>query len=797
MNLNQKLITKNLFRSRSHSLLNIIGLSIGFACSFAVIIWIKNELSYDKFLPEAGRIYRLTFETTRSGNTLHFARCWEKWVSQMPAAFPQIEELVRLEPYRHTALKAGENKFYSERVFATDSNFFSVFGVGMVIGDKESALSKPNSAVISLSMAQKCFGKTEPVGQILLMSGEYDTKMNPFTITGVMNDSPINSHIHFDVVTSFANPNEAPSWAYVYLLLKKGSSPDDILKSLPDFIKEAEKTYVQTEFKPHLQKITDIHLYSNKDREFEQNGNITGLYLFGAIALVLLLVSWVNYYNLSKTQLLYLKKQIHIQRILGSAKWQIISRSASESAISNILALILAFIMLDSFNQIGGSLTGLPHFPDIINSLAGVWPYVIVVFLILVIAGSIPVGIFLTGGRKSLIASDELPDRNAHGFFSYGILITFQICLSVILLVAALTIYQQKKLLLSSGLGKMSSDILAIKKLNWEVRYKYKSFREKALQDPLIKNITASIEEPSGETVDAMQVESTAIDDIHEDNPLYVLSVEDNFLDFFGLSLIAGRNFSPYNPDRKGEDYILNETAVKKLGWTNDEAIGRPFKIKFDTPDIFYGGTVVGVVKDFHFNTLKQEIKPYVLFQKPIFYLCFLIQVDSARKTEALASLRKIWDQELPDYPFQFEYISDLYNSAYKKELAQNKLTSFFSILATVIICLGLFSVTSVLVSRRTKEIGIRKINGAKLSEILLMLNSGFLKCFIIAFIIACPVAWYTMHKWLQNFVYHTELKWWMFAVSGLLVLTVTLLTVSLQSLKAAMKNPVEALRYE
>ena len=604
MNIDQKLITRNLFRRRSHSILNIIGLSIGFACAFAVIIWIKNELSYDKFLPYAGKIYRLTFETTRSGNTLHFARCWEKWVSQMPATFPQIEELVRLEPYRHTAIKAGENKFYSERVFATDSNFFNVFGIGMVFGSNESVLNKPNSAVISLSMAQKCFGKKDPVGQTLLMSGEYDTRMNPFTITGVMKDSPINSHIHFDVVTSFADPNEAPSWAYVYLLLKNGSSPDDILKSLPAFIKEAEKTNAQTEFKPHLQKITDIHLYSNKDREFEQNGNITGIYLFGAIAVVLLLVSWVNYYNLSKTQLLNLKKQIQIQRILGSKKWQIISRSASESALSNILALILAFILLDLFNQLAGSLTGLPQFHDLINSLAAIWPFVIVVFLVSVIAGSFPVGIYLTRSRKSLIVSDELSDRNARGFLSYGILISFQLCLSVILLVAALTIFQQKKLLLSSSLGKMSSDVLAIKKLNWEVRYKYKAFRDKALQDPLIKNITASIEEPSGETVDAMQVKSPAIDDNHKDNPLYVLSVEDNFLDFFGLPLIAGRNFSPYNPDRKGEDYILNETAVKKLGWTNDEAIGRPFKIEFDTPDIFYGGTVVGVVKDFHFNTL-------------------------------------------------------------------------------------------------------------------------------------------------------------------------------------------------
>jgi putative ABC transport system permease protein len=364
-------------------------------------------------------------------------------------------------------------------------------------------------------------------------------------------------------------------------------------------------------------------------------------------------------------------------------------------------------------------------------------------------------------------------------------------------MVATIIIYQQKKYILSKSPGKQQSDILVFKRQNWEIRSKYNPLHTKALQNPLIKNFTAAMEEPSGETMDALNVESSAINENLKDKPLYVLSVEDNFLTFFELKLIAGRDFSPYNPNRKGEDYILNETAVRELNWTPAEAIGRPFKIKFDTPDIFYGGTVVGVVRDFNYTNLKQDIKPYVLFQKPIFYLCYLVQVDSARKQEAIQSFKKIWEQELPDYPFQYEFLSDLYNSSYKKEFAQAKLTAFFSLLAILIICFGLYSVTSVLVAQRTKEIGIRRVNGGKVSDIMFMLNSDFIKWFTIAFIIACPIAFYAMQKWLQSFVYRTEIQWWVFIAAGATVAVVSMATLSLQTWRAATRNPVEALRYE
>ena len=240
MGVNFKLISRNFVGSKFYQFLNISGLAICYACVFTIIAWLRYEFSYDKYLPKAESTYRLTFETRTKGNTLHFARCWERWISQIPGIFPQVEELVRLEPFRHTALKIGENKFYSERVFATDSNFFKVFGIRLHSGDVETVLKEPYSAVISSSLARKCFSDINPAGQILLLSGEYDEKMIPFTIKGIIEDTPDNSHIHFDILTSFAKPGEPPSWAYVYLLLRKNSSPEDILKGFPSFIKDVK-----------------------------------------------------------------------------------------------------------------------------------------------------------------------------------------------------------------------------------------------------------------------------------------------------------------------------------------------------------------------------------------------------------------------------------------------------------------------------------------------------------------------------------------------------------------------------
>jgi putative ABC transport system permease protein len=797
MIINLKLISRTLFKDKSYPALNIIGLSIGFACAFVVFVWVKNEFSYDKQLANADRIYRLTFETNTSGNRLHFARCWKKWIAQLPGVFPQVEELVWLEPSLHTAIKAGDNKFYSDKVFATDSNFLKVFGIQILAGDPDNMLKEPFSAVISSSIARKCYDGINPVGQIIFLSGEYDEKLVPYIIKGVIQDSPAESHIHFDILTSVARKLDIPGWAYVYLLLRPDTKPNDLLAAFSPFVVGLKKENEPTDFTPHLQKITEIHLFSDKDREVEPNGNVANVYLFILIALILMLISWVNYYNLNKARLLILQKQIKIQLILGSDKKSLVFQSLAESGLYVLLAFILAVTLLDFVSNPSISFFGLKLMPNGSADLLSICPIILVLLIISVLSGSLPLIQNILRRNTSLTTLKEAPVKVGLKHSSYGMLMIVQFCLSIGLMITSITIYQQKELMISASMGKMSSNILVFKKQNWEIRGKYKVIREQALRNPLIKSFTACIEEPAGETVDAWNVESPAIEETITDKQLYVLAVEDNFLDFFGIRLLSGRNFAPFNPDRKGEDYILNETAVKKLGWTPEQAIGKPFKLKFPVPGMFNGGTVVGVVRDFNFNTLKQEIKPYVFFQKPDFYQCFMVEVNPKQKKEAIIYLKSVWEKELPEYPFQVEFINDLYNTAYLKEFNQAKLSTIFSILAIVIICLGLYSVTSVLTASRTKEIGIRKVNGARISNIILMLSSEFMIWFAVAFVIACPLTFLVMNKWLENFVYKTEIKWWFYIAAGFLVMSVSLLTVCLQSHHAAKRNPLESLRDE
>jgi putative ABC transport system permease protein len=797
MKVNLRLVFRNILGGIYYQLLSITGLVIAFSCIFAIIVWLLYEFSFDGFHPESQRTYRLTFETTRSGNSLHFARCWEPWISRIPEAFPQVEELVRLEPYRHTAIKIAENKFYSDRVFAVDSNFFKVFGVKLFSGDPDRILGEPYSAIISESIAARCFGNKDPLGQTLMLSGEYDTKMTLFTIKGIMSDTPPNSHIHFDIVTSFTRPEEPPSWAYVYLMLKSRTRPEDILTGMSSFIEQVAKEDPDTKFIPHLQRITDIHLFSDKDREVEQNGNIVSVILLGTIAVTLLLISLINYYNTNRSRIPGLARQIHVQKIAGAGVFDILGNTVIESVISVFIAVLLAFFLSRIFMHLS-VFSSVNNLISYVNSgLSYLLLIILLIATITIISGSLPVIRYMVNPSRFILQMKATQGRAGKKYGVYGILLAAQFFFAIILLVAAITIYRQKEFMLDKGIGKNERGVIVFRKQNWEIRFKYNAFREEALQDPLIKDFTAAMEEPTGETVDALLVESSDLAPDHQDIPIYVLSVEDNFLQFFNLPLIAGRDFAPYNPERKGEDYILNESAVKKLGWEPEEAIGKSFKIKFDTPDIFYGGTVVGVVRDFNYTSVKQEIKPYVLFQKPIFYLCYMVKVDPERRDEAIGNLKKIWDRILPDYPFQYEFLGDLYTSAYHKEINQSELTSLFSILAILIICIGLITVTSVLLIRRRKEVGIRKVNGAKVSDVVSMFLSFYLRWFALAFIAACPVALIVVNKWLQNFIYRIDVKWWVFLSAGLTVLSVTLLTVIFQTVKASGTNPAETLRYE
>ncbi len=796
---------RNIFKNKLTFLINIFGLSISLACSALIILFIRYELSYDKFNAGSDRIYRFTYSIKRNnGYQAHFARCNVPWIKYLPEDFPEIEKMVTLVPYKNITLKINDEKFSLSSAFYADSTLFNVFTVKLLRGEANKVLSEPHTAVISNSLAAKYFKNTDPVGKTIINTGQFEDDKwvsKSFTITGVYKDIPANSHFHSDLFLSKTSANSNDNeWKYVYLLFRINTKPADLIKKFPEFLKKHASEEKNTdEIIPDLQSITDIHLKSDKDREIEQNGNMAIIYIVGLIGLVILVISWVNYLNLSIAKVFSHGKSISLYNIYGNTR-SLFTQYFIESLLINTVSLIIAILLIATFFPSISSITG-----NVLNSHIFQFAPGIIIWLLLIFAGSlligcIPVAVFVMKLKTSASVLNPAINgaQNKPSSFFRKSLIIFQFTLTIILIISAFVINLQSKYILDHQAGAKQDSVLVIKLFNQDILSKYTLLKSEILKSPYVKDATATFEEPFGLTMDAMGFETEGIKEENKDKVLWVYSADDNFFKFNNIPIIAGSDFPVYNENLKKDYYILNETAVKQLGWTPEEAIGKPFKLKFaESDEIFFGGNIVGVVKDFNLNTLHHEIKPFVFFQRNIWFWVMLVKVDPNHRTEAMNFIKQKWEMISPDYPFTYEYNSDVFFAAYKKEIIQSRLTWFFSILAIIISCLGLFAISSIIILKRTKEIGIKKVNGAATIEIIRMLALEFTRGVIIAFIIAAPVAWYVMHKWLQNFVYKTTLSWWIFVLAGVIAMLIAIITVTWQCWYAARRNPVEALRYE
>lgn len=796
---------RNIFKNKLTSLINIFGLSISLACCALIILFIRYELSYDRLNANADRIFRFTVSIKRNnGYQAHFARCSQPWVKYLPEDFPEIEKMVTLSPYRNITLKINDEKFSLNTSFYADSTFFNVFSIKLLQGDPDKVLTDPYTAVISSSLAKKYFKNSDPVGQIIINTGQYDgTKWasKSFTITGVYKDIPANSHFHSDLFLSKTSVTpDDNAWKYVYLLFKANTNPADFIKKFPDFLKKhgVEEKDIH-DLIPDLQRITDIHLKSDKDREIEQNGNMTILYIIGLIGIVILIISWVNYLNLTIARVFSHGKSIILYKIYGNIK-SLFTQYLIEALIINFISIVLAVLLIGIFFPDISAITGNVLNHQVFQFAPGIILCLLALFAGSLLIGCIPVAIYVLKLKSSvsLLKPSIAGTKNRPSSFFRKSLIVFQFTLTIILIISALVINLQGKYILNHQAGAKQDSVLVIKLFNQDILSRYSLLKSELLKSPYIKEATATFEEPFGLTMDAMGFETSGMKEENKDKVLWVYSADDTFFKFNNIPIIAGTDFPNYNKKLKKDYYILNETAVRDLGWTPEEAVGKPFKLKFPESDsIFFGGNIVGVAKDFNLNTLHHEIKPFVFFQREIWFWVMLIKVDVEHRTQAMDYIKQKWEIISPDYPLTYEYNSDVFFAAYKKEIIQSRLTWFFSIVAIILSCLGLFAISSIVILRRTKEIGLRKVNGASVFEIVRMLAIEFTRGVIISFCTASPIAWYIMHKWLQNFAYKTDLSWWIFILAGFIAFSVALVTVSWQCRYAAGRNPVEALRYE
>ena len=795
---------RSLRRNAFYHLINIFGLIIAFTSVFYILIWINQEKSYDNYHPSADRIYRFTFEFKRGDHHTHFARTWQAWHVHMPDYFPEIAAMSRFQTMRNGRIKIGVEKYTNFHFFLVDSNYFEFFGNRLLRGNPETILREPNTLVLSERTAEKYFGKEDPMGKEILAAHQFDTSYHSYTITGIMENPRLNSHFKIDILAPIDYLAEDPGWVYIYLKLKEGADKKAILDKFPVFLSDHMDKEKIAELSPHLQPIRDIHLNSDKDREIEANNKERSVYLFGVVGFIFLLIVYVNNANLQIAMINGKMRFIFLNRVNGAHFGDIAKFVGLETLLGYIFSGLIGVLLILSSKPWFERYFGCPL------EVGGtfVWLQIAVLALILIILGVIlglsPIlmmrareKIDYISGRVFYHSGFEILRRKG-GLTGRKLMMVLQFAGSIILVLFTLFTFLQVRYMLKAGIGSGQDNLIVLTNLPRPVLDKYEVFKKELLTDARILKVSASMEEPSKLLMDAMHFDMEGMDESLKDEFIGVFPVDDNFLDFYGIELLAGRGFPPYAGMEAREHYIINESAVKRLGFESpQDAIDKPFKLIFGWADIFRGGAIIGVSEDFHFYTMKQAIKPMVMFQKHIWFWNYLIRVNEAEFLEALDFIREQWDAFYPDFPFEYEGVDELYSSLYKNEIVQMKTIGAISVLTLIIACLGLVGLIRFLAAARTREIGIRKVNGATRLRILFLLNREFIIMILLALSVGIPAALYLVGKWLQNYVYRIEMDWWITVLMGLGFLLISLLTVSYQSWKAASRNPVQSLRYE
>ncbi len=796
-----KFAFRSLLKRPFLNLIKIVGLSLALCGILIIVLFLKNELTYDSFHKKSDRIYRLTITDPDFFEGKHFAIVQNPdYIPKMAAYFPEIENYVRLVPIMGGVVKLKENFIKVNQAFQYDSTFFSVFDSELLVGNPANILDQPGLMVVSESFAKKVFGNQNPVGQILtLPDGQYYGKSIDFTIKAVMKDFSQSSHFHPEFIVTPVDKGEFNRWVWTYLLLSNAANPHNVLLRFKDFIAiQTGKKVIEIKTKAYLQKITNIHLHSNKFREIEPNSNMSVIFTLSVAVLLILLMAITNYVNLNISMAVFNEKYLYINNVFGSSKWMKIKYFISESIIIAIISIVIC-----------GFITSLAHITIqkyfTLNLFNGNAPLILSVVVLFGFV-SILSGILILLKQEINILKSGF-NENKSNLNRKGVsksLIVLQYAISIALIVAVFVIHRQTNYALESSMGVKDNNLICFENVHSSVQQKFEIFKTELLKYRSIESVSAMLAPPGGEANDMFNftMEGYIKNETNEvNNKIGILPCDYSFASIFNLHFLSGNNFSEKNEDNEGSgEYIINESAMKRLHYTNpDKIIGKEFALIFGNNLIkIPKGKIIGVVKDFHLSSIKKKVEPLVLFKrKDLWLIDFVVSFRPDMRVTALSDIERVWKKMFPEHLFQYEYVNSMYTDLYKTELLQAKLLSIFTFIALFICSMGLLGMSLLTTQRRIKEIGMRKVNGARIDQIMIMINRDFVKWVTISFVIATPIAYYTMNKWLENFAYKTELNWWIFVLAGLLALGIALLTVSWQSWKAATRNPVEALRYE
>ncbi|UFH57482.1 ABC transporter permease [Spirosoma sp. KNUC1025] len=792
---------RNLRKHKTFSFINIIGVAVGLACFLLIALYVQDELGYDRYNANADRVYRVTrtFLSSEGTASLKLAQAAPPFGPLIKQDFPEAEQVVRTLDLSNGLLRVGEHSFNEPDIYMAEANLFKVLSFDIVSGNPDQALVNPFSIMFSRPMAEKYFGSENPIGKTVRMNNQFD-----MTITGVFEPLPTQAHFHPGFLVSFSTLNDnriygaeglRTNWSNnsfnTYVLLRPGADPKRMEAAFPAF----QNKYVPTEegrqassFSVlNLQKLTDIHLRSHTDSEVEPTGDITYIYLFSAIGLFILLIACINYMNLATARSAGRAKEVGMRKVVGALRNQLIGQFLSESILLVVFALGIAVFLV---------MLSVPALNDFTNKQLSFRQLLDPVFLSVVVgitlitglvAGSYP-AFFLTSFRPLGVLKGQIASTVRSGKLRQVLVIT-QFAIAIALIISTAVVYNQMKYIQDYRLGYAKDQMLILRDVG-DSTTNYETLKQQLVQTGAVRDMGRSSRIPSGRLLDsygamAMKGDTMAPVKIN----LRGLQVDYDFIPAYQIGMAAGRNFSrSYSTDTAM--VVLNETAVRQLGWTPDQAIGKPFQ---------YGpakGQIIGVTKDFHFESLHQQMAALAMILQPG-QLNWVSVPLKGNTSEAVQRVESVWKQFFPQQPFDYKFLDERFARLYAREQTQQTLFSIFAGIAILISCLGLFGLSMFMAEARTKEIGIRKVLGASEASLVALFSKDFMKLVVVALVIASPIAWYAMHSWLNDFAYRTDIHWWVFALAGGLTVLIALLTVSFQSVKAALTNPIKSLKSE
>lgn len=797
---------RSLLKNKGFTTINILGLALGLATCLLIVFYVIDELSYDRYNTKADRIYKLNTDIKFGGNASSYAIGPPPLAAEAANNIPEVEKATRLLIATEIRFKKGEENINEAKVAYADSTLFDVFTLPMLKGSPKTALKEPNTIVLTERAAQKYFNTTDAVGRFLTL---VNSNVN-YKVTGVIANMPGQSHFNFDYLLSMSTlegsrANVWNSFIYsTYLLVKPGTNEASLAKKLdalfqkhfvqqPGFNAAAfakNGNYVRVNVTP----LTDIHLFSNRQYELGINSSITYIYIFSAIALFILLIACINFMNLSTARSANRAREVGVRKVLGSPRKYLIAQFLSESLlitlVATIIAVLAAWLLLPLFNGIAGKELGIT-----LQTIAWLLPSVIVIIIVVgVMAGAYP-AFYLSAFQPINVLKGKLSAGFKGGGFR-NFLVVLQFSVSIFLIIGTIVIYNQLNYIQHKNLGFDRSQVVVVK--NTVGLSNAKTFKEQVKQIAGVNNASLSGFLPTGSLRQPNSVFTNRVPNSRNALFTEIWPVDEDYLPTMGMKLSKGRNFEK-GAIADSTGMIINETAARMLGFSNDPIGKKLYYVperegSSDTTIREY--RVIGVIKDFNFASLRDNITPVVMMLSNN-NGALSIKLSGTNVTPYVTQIENKWNQLSPNQHFEYSFMDEDFNTAYRTEHRTGKLFLIFTTLAVLIACLGLFSLAAYAAEQRNKEIGIRKVLGASVSAIVGMLSKDFIKLVLISFAIAAPLAWLVMHKWLQGFAYRQNIQWWVIAAAGAGALAIAFVTISTQSFKAAVANPAESLKGE